>query len=483
MNTTPQNGKPSPAGKPAAPAENSKAEAAPAAAQAPVDTNSDAKNSEPAVADGAANPIADGKAGKPVSGPDKNSVPAKPVETETVLIQEKGPVVEPKADVPEGDIPPVVAAAKPRDRLRPVRIWLWIMVLLVFAIVVVGGATRLTESGLSITEWNPVTGVVPPTDGAGWNVEFDKYKKTSQFKEQNSSMTLAQFKTIYYWEWGHRLLGRIIGAVFVLPFLFFLFTRRLNFGLTMKLLALLALGGLQGLVGWWMVKSGLAGRTEVAAERLAIHLLLASITLVGLVWVAMGLKQRPSEGAARDMRGEASGIIVAILIQIGLGALVAGSKAGLTYNTWPMMDGHIVPAFDKLLKLEPVWRNFVDNPTMVQFQHRMFAYLLLLILLAHAFKAAQLVDAGKLLRRSWALVIIALGQAALGVFTLLYVVPSGKLPIHLALAHQAVAMVLLITAVIHRAAMGKRRQAQVDGGGEPKKRAVQAHLDDTAIAT
>jgi heme a synthase len=390
---------------------------------------------------------------------------------------------------PEQDIP---VSAVSKDIMRPVRIWLWLLALMVFGMVVVGGATRLTEAGLSITEWKPLTGVLPPLSDAQWNETFNKYKEIPQFKEMFSTMTMAQYKVIYFWEWGHRLLGRLLGVVFLLPFLFFLFTRRINSGLFVKLSLVFALGALQGLIGWWMVKSGLTNRVEVAAERLAIHLLLAAITFTALIWLAMSLRQREPQPAAGDLRGEATCLIVAILIQIGLGGLVAGARAGLTYNTWPLMDGHLVPAIDKLTSMNPLWINFLENPTTLQFQHRMFAYLLVLMILGHAFLAMQKVAGMKIVRRAWALTALVLVQAALGVFTLLHVLPAGKIPLYLALTHQAVAFVLLAMAVVHRAAMSKPHVlTQADAPSAPSAPSVAAqphtissvHSGDTAIAT
>ena len=381
---------------------------------------------------------------------------------------------------PEGPPPP------PRDRMKPVRIWLWLVAVMVFAMVIVGGATRLTESGLSITEWRPVTGVMPPLNQADWQAQFEKYKQIPQFKEMFSGMTLAQYKVIFYWEWGHRLLGRLIGVVFILPFLFFLFTGRLRGGLAWKLLGVLALGAIQGGIGWWMVKSGLAGRTEVAAERLAIHLLLASLTFMALIWIALGLRGKSAEFAPRDVRAEASGLVWAVFVQIGLGALVAGSRAGLTYNTWPLMDGHLVPSLDKLTSMSPLWLNFLENPTMLQFQHRMFAYLVVLLMFGHALKTLQAEVGASAVRRAWSLVALAVGQAALGVLTLLYVLPAGKMPLHLALAHQAVAFVLLAMAVAHRRVMGSDQDVRTGSAAAlaaQTYRVSPAQNDETAIAT
>ncbi|MCC2098216.1 MAG: COX15/CtaA family protein [Hyphomicrobiales bacterium] len=379
----------------------------------------------------------------------------------------------------------------PADPMKPVRIWLWLLAAMVFAMVIVGGATRLTEAGLSITEWRPITGVLPPLSNAEWMETFNKYKQIPQFKEMFSTMTLAQYKVIFFWEWGHRLLGRLIGVVFVVPFLIFLFMRRINATLFWKLLGVLALGGIQGGIGWWMVKSGLTNRVEVAPERLAVHLLLASLTFIALIWLAMSLRKRGPDPAASDVRGEATGLIVAIFIQIGLGALVAGARAGLTYNTWPLMDGHFVPSVDKLTSMQPLWKNFLENPTTLQFQHRMFAYLVVLLILGHAFKAMQYSAVARVIRRAWTLSGIALVQVVLGVLTLLYVLPAGKIPLHLALTHQAVAFLLLAMAVVHRAAMSKPEAVATD---QPQVKAQPVTLDpappvaggktdDTAIAT
>lgn len=373
---------------------------------------------------------------------------------------------------------------RPAYVTRPVRLWLWLLAAMVFAMVLVGGATRLTESGLSITEWKPITGVLPPLSDAEWRAAFDKYKQIPQYKEMFSGMTLAQYKVIFFWEWGHRLLGRLIGLVFAVPFLFFLFTGRLRGRLTWYLLGVLALGAIQGGIGWWMVKSGLAGRTEVAAERLMIHLLLASFTFVALIWMAIDLRQKEREPVHRDMRSEATGLIVAILIQIGLGALVAGARAGLTYNTWPLMDGHLVPPLEKLTSMKPIWLNFLENPTMLQFQHRMFAYLLVLLVLAHALRVAQSAAAAGAVRRALVLALLVLAQAALGVFTLLQVLPEGKIPIYLALAHQGVAFLLLAMAVVHRAVMGERIAIAADPPAPPPGiRADPAARDAGPIAT
>ena len=246
------------------------------------------------------------------------------------------------------------------DSLRAVRLWLWIMAGLIFAMVIVGGATRLTESGLSITEWKPITGVIPPLSEAAWLVEFEKYKLIPQYAQLFPTMTLGEFQTIFYWEWGHRILGRVIGFAFAMPLAYFWLRGMLTRALKWRLTGLLALGGLQGAVGWWMVSSGLTKRVEVAPERLMVHLLLASITFAAIVWIAVGLKPAAGE-ATRSLRAGAFVLLALVLTQIGLGALVAGSRAGLTYNDWPFMAGHLVPPMEHLARLEPWWLNFLEN--------------------------------------------------------------------------------------------------------------------------
>lgn len=313
--------------------------------------------------------------------------------------------------------------------------WLWAVAALVFAMVIVGGATRLTESGLSITEWKPVTGVIPPLTHAEWLEAFEKYKQIPQYKELFPDMDLARFQTIFFWEWSHRLLGRLIGLVFGLGFLYYWARGALDRRLKTQLAAVFALGALQGAVGWWMVASGLVKRVEVAQERLAIHLLLACLTFAALAWIAIGLRtpirEERASGTAKFM-----GIVLAVatLVQIFLGALVAGLRAGLTYNTWPLMDGRFVPPTEHLVKLDPWWLNLVDNITTVQFQHRMAAYVLLALALVNALLARQTGVA----RRGWAILATVLVQAGFGIATLIY-----NVPLLVALAHQAVAMIVL----------------------------------------
>ncbi|MFO1166826.1 MAG: COX15/CtaA family protein [Rhodoblastus sp.] len=324
------------------------------------------------------------------------------------------------------------------DRAGVVR-WLWFVAALVFLMVVVGGATRLTESGLSITEWKPVTGVIPPLSHAEWQAAFDKYKQIPQYRELFPDMDLSRFQTIYFWEWSHRMLGRLIGLVFAFGLAWFWLRGALNTRLKWQLTGVLGLGALQGAVGWWMVASGLVNRVEVAQERLAIHLLLASVTFAALVWIAGGLAApRRDEEASGAAKAFGMALVALTLVQIFLGGLVAGLRAGLTYNTWPLMDGRFIPPVDHLLKADPWWMNFFDNVTTVQFQHRMAAYVLLALALLNAVAARQT----GVMRRGWALVALVCCQAGLGILTLLY-----NVPLFAALAHQAFAMVVLAMAV------------------------------------
>jgi cytochrome c oxidase assembly protein subunit 15 len=337
------------------------------------------------------------------------------------------------------------------DPERAIRIWLWIVAAGILAMVVVGGATRLTESGLSITEWKPVTGVLPPLNDSDWSAAFEKYQQIPQYRELFPDMDLARFKTIFAWEWGHRLLGRLIGVIFALPFLWFLARGRIVGSLRWRLAAIFALGALQGFVGWWMVSSGLVHRVEVAQERLAIHLLLASVTFAAVLWTAAGLlpNYRDTLGpSAPRLRTEATGLLGLAVLQIGLGGLVAGLRAGLVYNTWPMMDGRLIPPLDHLFNLTPWFANFLDNVTMAQFQHRMVAYLLLALALLHALRAQNCTLGRRAARRALILAALILVQAGLGITTLLLVVPLWA-----AMAHQAFAMVVLGIAVIHRRKM------------------------------
>jgi len=339
----------------------------------------------------------------------------------------------------------------PADRLRPVRAWLYVIAALIVLMVVVGGATRLTESGLSITEWKPVTGTLPPLSEAAWQAEFLKYQQIPQYQQLNAGMSLDEFRHIFWWEWGHRLLGRLIGFVFLLPFLFFLWRGLIDRRLGWKLAGLFVLGGLQGAIGWWMVASGLVGRVDVSQYRLATHLTLACLILLATVAVAVSLKPgAPPAVADRRVRMTAYVLLACVVLQIFLGGLVAGLDAGLTYTTWPLIDGHFIPPIGNLLVQQPAWRNFFENVLTVQFNHRMVAYTIWTLALLHWLDASRL--GGAVARRALLLFGLVSAQAFIGIMTLIH-----QVPIDIALTHQFGATLVLIAATVHVARLGEAK--------------------------
>jgi len=331
-------------------------------------------------------------------------------------------------------------------RRHAIRVWLLAVAAMIFAMVLVGGATRLTESGLSITEWQPVTGTIPPLSETAWQAEFEKYKAIPQYQQMNRGMSLAEFKTIFWWEWAHRLLGRLIGAAFLLPFLWFLWRGRVEPGLRSRLWAIFGLGALQGAVGWWMVASGLAERTEVSQYRLAFHLTLACVIYVATIWTAERLATRPAPAVAPRLRVAAVVLLVLVLAQIYLGALTAGLRAGLAYNTWPLIDGAFVPSGAHLFFNQPLWRNFFENTLTVQFEHRMMAYTVLIVALLQAVDAVWSKARGPAATGAVVLALAVMLQATLGILPLLH-----QVPIRLGLAHQGMALVVLTIATLHAA--------------------------------
>ncbi|MGH1579026.1 heme A synthase [Planktotalea sp.] len=332
-----------------------------------------------------------------------------------------------------------------RGARRGIRIWLMVLFALVALMIVVGGLTRLTDSGLSITEWKPVTGAMPPLNEAAWLAEFDKYKATPEYKLQNIGMSLSEFQFIYWWEWGHRQLGRVVGLVWAIGFFGFLLTRNIPTGWTGKLLGIGALGGLQGAVGWWMVSSGLTGSMiDVASYRLATHLGLAFVILGFIAWFIVELKCQARELMQCRRHRESklfsmsTGLMHFAFLQILLGALVAGIDAGRTYNDWPLMAGDFIPPYP--FDLEPLWRNFFENAGLVQFMHRMAGYGLFIFGIAIWRRARKSPNSGTRGAFSVVLAMMAL-QMLLGIFTVLY-----SAPWHIAIIHQigAVALWVLI---------------------------------------
>lgn len=326
--------------------------------------------------------------------------------------------------------------------LRAVRLWLLAVAAMIILTLVVGGATRLTESGLSIVEWKPVTGVLPPLSQADWQTEFTKYQAIPQYREHNAGMGLDEFKTIYWWEWSHRLLARSTGAVFLLPFLFFLWRGWIPPALKLRLWGIFAGGAALGAVGWWMVSSGLAGsaRVSVSQYRLAFHLTLACGIYAAVLWTVQGLMGQ-REGAPKRLRITSFAIMLLVLLQIYLGALVAGLKAGLVFNTWPLIDGAWIPDAERLWFEAPAWRNLFENTLTVQFDHRMVAYAIWLVAMLHL---ADVWRTGRAVGGALLLAIMVTLQAALGISTLL-----ASVPLHLALAHQLLAIVVFTMAIVH----------------------------------
>src|SRR3954454_11993815 len=268
-------------------------------------------------------------------------------------------------------------------QLRAVKWWLFAVAALIAIMVLVGGATRLTESGLSIVEWKPVARTLPPLTDAQWTQAFEGYKAIPQYRELNAGMSLSEFKTIFWREWSHRLLGRVIGAVYLLPFLYFLWRGAFGAELKRRLWMIFALGALQGAVGWWMVASGLSQRTEVSQYRLATHLMLALIIFASIVWTLRRMRVRPQPVVPGRLKFSGIALLALTFVQLYFGALVAGLRAGRVYNTWPDIDGALVPSAARLWFEAPWWRNLFDNALTVQFEHRMTAYALFVLALWH----------------------------------------------------------------------------------------------------
>jgi cytochrome c oxidase assembly protein subunit 15 len=335
---------------------------------------------------------------------------------------------------------------------RAIRAWLLAVAALIAVMVLVGGATRLTECGLSFVEWKPVTGAMPPLSEREWTQAFESYKLIPQYRQLNAGMSLSDFKTIFWWEWSHRLLGRVIGAVYLLPFLYFLWRGGMSAELRRRLWLIFGLGALQGAVGWWMVASGLSERVEVSQYRLATHLVLALLIFAAIVWTLRRLGDRLPLPVSSRMKITGAVLVVLTFVQLYLGALVAGLRAGLVYNTWPAIDGGFVPASARLWFETPWWRNLFENQLTVQFEHRMTAYALFLLAAIHAIdllrtRAPHVAVNGAL----WLLAAVTL-QAVLGILTLL-----NQVPILLALSHQAVAIAVLTLAVLQAERLAARR--------------------------
>ncbi len=339
-------------------------------------------------------------------------------------------------------------------RSRPIAIanWLFGVAILVFCMVVVGGITRLTESGLSITEWKPITGALPPLNGADWLAEFAKYKNTPEYLQVNAGMSMAQFQFIYFWEWAHRLLARLVGVAFALPFLWFAFTRAIPKGYIVRLIPLFLLGGLQGVIGWWMVASGLSERTDVSHFRLAAHLLLALFILASLVWTALDLKALAADSRAKPSRltGFSVGVIAILTVQLLFGAYVAGMNAGQVANTWPLMNDHFVPegiewGMGALFAA-------INDPYLVHFIHRWWAWVAVAALILLARKVKQLGA-----RKISVAIHAAFGvQILLGIATVMSGVNISNAAITIAVLHQAVGALLVASVAWGTHRVGQR---------------------------
>ncbi len=321
--------------------------------------------------------------------------------------------------------------------------WLRVVALMVLATLVVGGATRITDSGLSIVEWAPILGVIPPLTAAGWEAALEAYRQIPEYQLQNRGMSMADFQFIYWWEWGHRIIARLIGIVFLVPFVIFWMRGQLPSWFKPWGVFLLALGGLQGFVGWWMVSSGLTERVDVSQYRLATHLLLACVILALTVWLSVRVGGRVSARSGGRWRAITGGMGAgAIVVQVGLGARGAGSEAGLASNTWPKMLGEWVPP--QLGYMTPAWVNAFENHITVQFNHRMAGYAVLLLALTHAVLAVR--AGGVVAARGLAIAALVVVQAVSGIGLVVWYVPAL-----LASAHQVGAAITLWIAAEHAA--------------------------------
>lgn len=337
----------------------------------------------------------------------------------------------------------VALQKKTKSNRKLMRLWLGIVLLAIFTLVIVGGATRLTDSGLSITQWKPIHGVVPPLSLEEWNEEFDLYRQIPEYQQINKGMSLDEFKYIYWWEWAHRFLARGVGVLFGVPLLIFWIAGRVEKPVRWPLVGLLFLGGLQGFIGWWMVSSGLVDRVDVSQYRLAIHLTLACIIFAAIVWVMRGLAPHSKDVSPTNSAHFWSVVLTfGVLFQIFLGGLVAGLDAGLAYNTWPQMDGAFIP--QDLWVMEPLWKNVFESAKTTQFIHRMSAYILWFAALYHMVACLKGGAGSTHARRSVVLFGLITLQAMFGIITLVL-----QVPFNWALIHQGSALIVLGFAVAH----------------------------------
>ncbi len=345
-------------------------------------------------------------------------------------------------------------STKEKPISKAVIIWLLLVCALIFLMVMVGGATRLTNSGLSITEWKPIVGMIPPLSDADWQDAFAKYKLIPEYIKENKGMSLAEFQSIFWWEWGHRFLGRIIGIVFFVPFLVLLALKKIPSSLKPKLVVMFILGGLQGAMGWYMVKSGLVDRVDVSQYRLAAHLVLAVLILGYMLWTVLGLMKRPNFILVLSVPRMAvfSGVTLLslVVLQIILGAFVAGIHAGRIYNTWPLMDGAFIPS--GLWTSPSTFLSLFEDHLTTQFDHRMVAYLITIWAVFHALFLNHISD-GILRTSAWLMVGVIFLQIVLGIATLLMVVP-----VSLGVLHQGGALLVFIVVLWHLKLLVRARE-------------------------
>jgi cytochrome c oxidase assembly protein subunit 15 len=333
-------------------------------------------------------------------------------------------------------------AAMPARHVRALKIWLGALALLIVAMILIGGATRLTDSGLSITEWQPILGAIPPMSEADWHEAFVAYQKIPEYTQLKHGMSLDEFKAIYWWEWAHRFLGRLAGAAFFVPLVAFWLTGYIPRALLPRLVGLFLLGGLQGAVGWYMVKSGLVGRTDVSQYRLAVHFGVALLILGYTLWLMFGLGESAPAARSRGVGWVAGAMLALIFVQMLAGALVAGLDAGMGFKTWPLINGAFVPP--GLGETSPWYLNLFENPLTVQFDHRMLGYAVVAAVLGQAMWLAFERAPQVLIWSASTLALFAVLQAVIGVWTLLLAVP-----ITLGLAHQAGAIAVFVAALYH----------------------------------
>jgi len=356
----------------------------------------------------------------------------------------RGMEISPPTRFPTGSPDAVVVPARSAAGARAIAVWLLLCCALVFAMVVVGGVTRLTHSGLSITEWQPIIGTLPPMNDADWNKAFSRYRATPEFRQVNPDMTLEGFKRIYGWEYVHRLLGRAIGVAFLVPLLWFIAKRKIPAGIAPRLFAIFLLGGLQGALGWYMVQSGLVDDPRVSHLRLTGHLGLALVIFGAMLWTALSLiyaRAGASDPSAAPHRRFAYALVALVFVMALSGGLVAGIRAGFAYNTFPLMNGSLLPP--EIMAIDPWYMNFFNNMATVQFDHRLIAWTLAVLIAIFWWRVHSAADVPRRAKAGAALLLAMLAvQITLGICTLLFVVP-----VPLAAAHQAGAVLLFAAAL------------------------------------